>query len=108
MTEPRKQPIELLLPLDAINAASAREKSIRHGQSSSLHLWWARRPLAACQAVLFAQLVNVPSACAWPDEFPSEEEQAKERERRLHEIIKDMVPKAGLEPARARLTTPSR
>ncbi|MDE0479833.1 MAG: DUF1156 domain-containing protein [Gammaproteobacteria bacterium] len=85
----RKKLIEVSLPLEAINAASAREKSIRHGHPSTLHLWWARRPLAACRAVLFAQLVDDPSA--WPDEFQTEEEQAKERER-LHEIIKDMVP----------------
>ena len=56
---PRKL-IEVALPLDAINAASAREKSIRHGHPSTLHLWWARRPLAAARAVIFAQLVNDP------------------------------------------------
>ena len=50
----------LALPLDAINAACAREKSIRHGHPSTLHLWWARRPLAAARAVIFAQLVNDP------------------------------------------------
>ena len=77
------------LPLEAINKASAREKSIRHGHPSTLHLWWARRPLAACRAVLFAQIVDDPSA--WPDEFPTEKEQARERER-LHGIIKEMVP----------------
>ena len=58
----KKKLIEVALPLDAINAASAREKSIRHGHPSTLHLWWARRPLAACRAVLFAQLVDDPSA----------------------------------------------
>src|SRR5690554_6293185 len=57
----RKKLIEVALPLEAINAASAREKSIRHGHPSTLHLWWARRPLAACRAVLFAQLVDDPS-----------------------------------------------
>lgn len=77
------------LPLDAINAASAREKSIRHGHPSTLHLWWARRPLAACRAVLFAQLVDDPSSCA--DEFPTIEAQEKERQR-LHGIIEAMVP----------------
>ena len=50
--------IEVALPLDAINAASAREKSIRHGHPSTLHLWWARRPLAAARAVIFAQMVD--------------------------------------------------
>ncbi len=60
MTEYRKKLIEVALPLEAINVASAREKSIRHGHPSTLHLWWARRPLAACRAVLFAQLVDDP------------------------------------------------
>ncbi len=55
-----KKLIEVALPLDDINVASAREKSIRHGHPSTLHLWWARRPLAAARAVLFAQLVNDP------------------------------------------------
>ena len=54
----RKKLIEVALPLEAINVASAREKSIRHGHPSTLHLWWARRPLAACRAVLFASLVD--------------------------------------------------
>ena len=54
--------IEVALPLDAINEAAAREKSIRHGHPSTLHLWWARRPLAAARAVLFAQLVDDPSS----------------------------------------------
>ena len=89
MTAPRKKLIEVSMPLEAINAASAKEKSIRHGHPSTLHLWWARRPLAACRAVLFAQLVDDPSA--WPEEFPTDEDQSKERER-LHQIIKDMVP----------------
>src|SRR5579875_1554150 len=56
-----KKLIEVALPLDAINVAAQREKSIRHGHPSTLHLWWARRPLAAARAVLFAQLVNDPS-----------------------------------------------
>ena len=85
----RKKLIEVSLPLEAINKASAREKSIRHGHPSTLHLWWARRPLAACRAVLFAQLVDDPSA--WPEEFPSEEDQTRER-KRLHGIIEEMVP----------------
>lgn len=85
----RKKLIEVSIPLEAINVAAAREKSIRHGHPSTLHLWWARRPLAACRAVLFAQLVDDPSS--WPDRFPTEEAQHSER-RRLHRIIEDMVP----------------
>ena len=84
----KKKLIEVALPLDAINAESAREKSIRHGHPSTLHLWWARRPLAACRAVLFSQLVDDPSA--HPDKFPTEEEQDAERER-LFKIIEDLV-----------------
>src|SRR5438067_6319113 len=56
-----KKLIEVALPLDDINKAAAHEKSIRHGHPSTLHLWWARRPLAAARAVLFGQLVNDPS-----------------------------------------------
>ena len=84
----KKKLIEVSLPLEAINIASAREKSIRHGHPSTLHLWWARRPLAACRAVLFASLVDDPSSL--PEQFPTEEEQIKER-RRLHEIIERLV-----------------
>jgi putative DNA methylase len=62
MTQYRKKLIEVALPLEAINIASAREKSIRHGHPSTLHLWWARRPLAAARAVIFAQMVDDPSA----------------------------------------------
>src|SRR5271167_528099 len=58
---PRKKLIEVALPLDAINKASAREKSIRQGHPSTLHLWWARRPLAAARAVIFSQMVDDPS-----------------------------------------------
>ena len=61
-TNTKKKLIEVAIPLEAINAASAREKSIRHGHPSTLHMWWARRPLAACRAVLFAQLVDDPSS----------------------------------------------
>jgi len=85
----RKKLIEVSIPLEAINKASAREKSIRQGHPSTLHLWWARRPLAACRAVLFSQLVDDPSA--WPERFPTEEAQDRER-KRLHRIIEDMVP----------------
>src|SRR5213595_2284452 len=61
MAEYRKKLIEVALPLEAINRESAREKSIRHGHPSTVHLWWARGPLAACRAVLFASLVDDPS-----------------------------------------------
>jgi putative DNA methylase len=88
-TRIRKKLIEVSIPLEAINVASAKEKSIRHGHPSTLHLWWARRPLAACRAVLFAQLVDDPSS--WPDRFPTEEAQDAER-RRLHKVIEAMVP----------------
>lgn len=89
MTQPyKKKLIEVALPLEAINAASAREKSIRHGHPSTLHLWWARRPLAACRAVLFAQLVDDPSSL--PDQFPTPEAQEVER-KRLFAIIEDLV-----------------
>jgi len=84
----RKKLIEVALPLDAINKASAREKSIRHGHPSTLHLWWARRPLAACRAVLFASLVNDPSE--HPEEFPTEKAQEQERER-LFNLIEQLV-----------------
>src|SRR5215510_10203570 len=88
MTPPRKKLIEVALPLEAINAAAAREKSIRHGHPSTLHLWWARRPLAACRAVLFASLIDDPSE--HPDKFPTEEAQEQERER-LFKLITTMV-----------------
>jgi len=84
----RKKLIEVALPLDAINAASAREKSIRHGHPSTLHLWWARRPLAAARAVIFAQMVDDPSSC--PDLFPTEKAQEMER-KRLFRIIEELV-----------------
>ena len=89
MTQPyKKKLIEVAIPLEAINAAAVREKSIRHGHPSTLHLWWARRPLAACRAVLFAQLVDDPSSL--PDEFPTPEAQEIER-KRLFAIIEDLV-----------------
>ena len=80
--------IEVALPLEAINRESAREKSIRHGHPSTLHLWWARRPLAACRAVLFASLVDDPSA--HPDRFPTEQAQNRERQR-LFGILEALV-----------------
>ena len=82
----RKKLIEVALPLEAINRESAREKSIRHGHPSTLHLWWARRPLASCRAVLFASLVDDPSSR--PDEFPTEELQSEERQRLLELLEK--------------------
>ena len=85
---PRRKLIEVALPLEAINRESAREKSIRHGHPSTLHLWWARRPLAAARGVLFAQLVDDPSS--HPERFPTEEDQRRERER-LHGIIERLV-----------------
>lgn len=84
----KKKLIEVALPLEAINKASAREKSIRHGHPSTLHLWWARRPLAAARAVIFAQMVDDPSA--HPDLFPTEKKQERERQR-LFRIIEDLV-----------------
>src|SRR2546421_10664329 len=84
----RKKLIEVALPLDAINKASIREKSISHGHPSTLHLWWARRPLAACRAVLFASLVDDPSSK--PKEFPTEEAQEQER-LRLFQLIEILV-----------------
>jgi len=80
--------IEVALPLEEINKQSVRENYIYRGNPSAVHKWWAQRPLAACRAVLFAQLVDDPSA--HPEQFPTENEQAKERER-LHEIIKQLV-----------------
>ena len=87
-TATRKKLIEVAIPLDAINAASAREKSIRHGHPSTLRLWWARRPLAACRAVLFAQWVDDPSS--HPDRFPTREAVDAER-KRLFDIIEELV-----------------
>jgi putative DNA methylase len=85
---PKKKLIEVGLPLDAINSASAREKSIRHGHPSTLHPWWARRPLAAARAVIFAQMVDDPSSR--PEQFPTEEAQETERQR-LFRLIEQLV-----------------
>ena len=91
-----KKLIEVALPLDAINKASAREKSIRHGHPSTLHLWWARRPLAAARAVIFSQLVNDPS-WKWEMEHPGEMPPANLKaswaasRKRLFSIIEDLV-----------------
>lgn len=83
-----KKLIEVALPLDIINEACVREKSIRHGHPASLHLWWARRPLAAARAVIWASLVDDPSS--HPELFPTEEDQNKERERLFH-ILEELV-----------------
>ena len=83
-----KKLIEVALPLEAINAESAREKSIRHGHPSTLHLWWARRPLAAARAVIWSSLVDDPSS--HPEQFPTEEAQNAERQR-LFDILEQLV-----------------
>ena len=83
-----KKLIEVALPLEAINAESAREKSIRHGHPSTLHLWWARRPLATARAVIWSSLVDDPSS--HPEQFPTEEAQQQER-KRLFDILTRLV-----------------
>lgn len=83
-----KKLIEVALPLEKINAESAREKSIRFGHPSTLHLWWARRPLVAARAVIWSSLVDDPSS--HPELFPTEEEQNRERQR-LFKILEDLV-----------------
>lgn len=99
MSHPVKAPkklIEVALPLDAINKAAAREKSIRHGHPSTLHLWWARRPLAAARAVIFSQMVNDPS-WKWEFEHPGEvppnnlKASWAASRKRLFAIIEDLV-----------------
>ncbi|WP_219813965.1 DUF1156 domain-containing protein [Rathayibacter sp. AY1E3] len=87
-TAPKKKLIEVSLPLEAINAESSREKSIRQGHPSTLHLWWSRKPLATARAVLFAQLVDDPSARV--EEFPTIEAQDAERAR-LHSLIERLI-----------------
>ena len=85
-----KKLIEVALPLDDINVAAAREKSIRHGHPSTLHLWWARRPLAAARAVLFAQLVNDPGYQRELGHGVNKKEAELKREK-LFQIIRDLV-----------------
>jgi putative DNA methylase len=85
---PRKKLIEVSIPLEAINAASKKQKAPK-GYPTALHKYWAQRPIAACRGVLFAQLVDDPSA--WPNRYPTEEAQDVER-RRLHKLIEDLVP----------------
>lgn len=95
MTIPIKTPkklIEVALPLDAINVAAAREKSIRHGHPSTLHLWWARRPLAAARAVIFAQMVNDPGYQQGGGfKYGVNKEKAAIERERLFKIIEDLV-----------------
>lgn len=86
--EYKKKLIEVALPLEAINIESAREKSIRHGHPSTLHLWWARRPLATARAVIWASLVDDPSS--HPEIFQSEDAQNKERQR-LFSILEKLI-----------------
>lgn len=85
---PKKKLIEVSLPLETINAEASREKNIRHGHPSTLHLYWARRPLAAARAVLFAQLVDDPASR--PEEFPTVEAQDAARAR-LHALMERLV-----------------
>lgn len=95
MSYPIKSPrklIEVALPLDAINTACAREKSIRHGHPSTLHLWWARRPLAAARAVIFAQLVNDPGTNIGSGfRYGMEKKKAAIERKRLFKILEDLV-----------------
>ena len=106
-----KKLIEVALPLDAINAAAAREKSIRHGHPSTLHLWWARRPLAAARAVIFSQLVHDPEdlwRCQNPGVEPNKQVKGHwtKARARLFKMIEDLVlwenttNEAVLQPAR--------
>ena len=85
----RKKLIEVALPLEAINRSAAQEKSVpRRGHPATLHLWWSRKPLAVCRGILFASLVDDPSSR--PEEFPSEIDQQRERER-LFRLIEELV-----------------
>ena len=94
----KKKLIEVALPLDAINKASAREKSIRHGHPSTLHLWWARRPLAAARAVIFAQMVDDPSG--YVDVLLSDTKKRRAAERELKKRRCGTCGEAGIDPRR--------
>ena len=96
----RKKLIEVALPLDAINTASAREKSIRHGHPSTLHLWWARRPLAAARAVIFAQMVDDPSE--YVDVLLSDPATKRAAQRALKKRMAGRVAVAGVSSATGR------
>src|SRR6266545_4475073 len=85
---PRKKLIEVSIPLEAINGASKKQKAPK-GYPTALHKYWAQRPLAACRAILFSQLVDDPSS--WPDRFPTDGDQEAER-KRLHKVIERLVP----------------
>lgn len=85
----RKKLIETALPLEVINHAAAADRFIRHGHPSTFHTWWSRKPLAAARALLFAQMVDDPASI--PEEFPSTEEQERER-RRLFHLLESMLP----------------
>ncbi len=85
---PRKL-IEVALPLEAINAAAVAEKKLRQSHPATIHLWWARRPMATARAVLFAQLVDDPST--WPELAGDEAAQQRERDR-LFRLIERVVP----------------
>ncbi|MDR1871004.1 MAG: DUF1156 domain-containing protein [Deltaproteobacteria bacterium] len=84
----KKKLIEVALPLIAINKESSREKSLRHGHPSTFHLWWSRKPLATARAVLFASLVDDPSAR--PDLYPTLEERIAARNR-LFKLIEELI-----------------
>lgn len=84
----KKKLIEVAIPLEAINKESAREKNIRHGHPSTFHLWWARRPLAACRAVIWCSLIDDPSSN--PKEFPTEKDQVRERQR-LFSVLEGII-----------------
>jgi putative DNA methylase len=88
VTVERRKLIEVSLPLKVISEEAARDKSLRHGHPSTLHIWWARRPLAAARAVVFSQLVDDPSA--HPERYPTEEDQQRRRDE-LHALIEKLV-----------------
>jgi putative DNA methylase len=84
----RKKLIEVALPLTAINTESELDKKLSAGHPTTLHYWWAPRPLPACRAIVFASLVDDPSSR--PDLFPDEESQDAER-RRLFELMRELI-----------------